>query len=100
MTQAAQWLSDKDERIALRNLAAVEVDATPVKSDLFNDARSWQRYPDGASDWVLDASTRSTINVPELPAPTFMMALVLLSTFLLLRWKRLLAGSRPLPRIT
>ena len=88
VAHTTQWLDNENEQIILRNAVGVEIDRTPVKSDGFNDARTWQRYPDGASSWYFDTQTRATINVPEFPAPMLMMVVVLLSTVLLLRKRR------------
>jgi len=88
VVHTTQWLDNENEQIILRNAVGIEVDRTPVKSDPFNDVRTWQRYPDGTSAWYFDTSTRATINVPEFSAPMSMMVVVLLSTILLLRKRR------------
>lgn len=88
VTHTTQWLDNTDEQIILRDAGGVEIDRTPVKSDPYNDARTWQRYPDGASQWYFDTSTRTAINIPEFPTPTLMMVTALLSTVLLLRKRR------------
>jgi len=88
VAHTTQWLDNENEQIILRNAVGIEIDRTPVKSDPFNDVRTWQRYPDGTSAWYFDTSTRATINVPEFSAPMSMMVVVLLSTILLLRKRR------------
>jgi len=87
VTHTTQWLDNEDEQIVLRNAAGIEIDRTPVKSDMFNDARTWQRYPDGAATWYFDTATRNTINVPEFPAPGLVLLITLVSTFALARRK-------------
>ena len=84
VTHTTQWLDNTDERIVLRDAGGVEVDTTPAKSDPFNDARTWQRHPDGATTWYFDTATRSFINVPEFAFPTLMMAVALFSAFLVI----------------
>jgi hypothetical protein len=66
VTHTTQWLDNTDEQIVLKNAANVEIDGTPAKSDPFNDARTWQRYPDGSVDWVFDTATRFAINIRSL----------------------------------
>jgi len=88
VAHTTQWLDNTDERIILRNAVGVEIDTTPVKSDEFNDARTWQRYPDGASAWYFDTATRTSVNVPEFSAPTVVMVAGLLSTILFLRRRK------------
>ena len=68
--RGSQWLDNEDESIILRDSAGNEVDRTPVKSDTYNDGRSWQRYPNGkdtdtAADWSLHASTKEESNGEE-----------------------------------
>jgi len=88
VTHTTQWLDNEDEQIILRNAIGDKIDETPKKSDPFNDARTWQRYPDGASTWYFDTATRATINVPEFSAPTLIMTIATISAFLLVRRRR------------
>jgi hypothetical protein len=82
---SGQWLDNTDEQIILRDAGGVEVDRTPVKSDPFNDARTWQRYPDGAANWVFDTATKMAVNVPEFQQPTFFAAVALIGALALVR---------------
>ena len=65
--RGSQWLDNEDESIILRDSAGNEVDRTPVKSDTYNDERSWQRCPNGkdtdaAADWTFRTSTKGESN--------------------------------------
>ena len=85
VTHTTQWLDNTDERIILRDAVGVEIDTTPVKSDEFNDARSWQRFPDGAVAWYFDMATKSIVNVPEFQNPVALMTVALLGAFIVMR---------------
>ena len=88
VTHTTQWLDNTDERIILKDAVGAEIDTTPVKSDPFNDARTWQRYPDGASNWAFDTATRATINIPEFPAPSLVMVASLVAVIAILRRRK------------
>jgi hypothetical protein len=62
------WLSLEDEYIILLDRNGMEVDKTPMKSDTYDDDRCWARCPDGAADWVFQASTKGRRNVPLISA--------------------------------
>lgn len=72
VTHTTQWLDNEDESIVLRDAAGNEIDSTPRKSDPYDDARSWQRNPDGEdmntdADWVFQTATRGA-PIPEFPS--------------------------------
>ena len=77
------WLADENNSIILRDAAGNEVDRTPVKSDLYDDARSWQRNPDGGADWVFQTSTRNA-SIPEFPSASIILAVTLLTVLIML----------------
>ena len=85
VVHTTQWLDNENEQIILRNAVGVEIDRTPVKSDPFNDARTWQRHPDGAAAWYFDTATRNVVNVPEFSTQTLVFVAALLSTVLTLK---------------
>jgi len=85
VTHTTQWLDNTDERIILRDAFGAEIDSTPVKSDDFNDARSWQRFPDGSATWYFDTATRSIVNIPEFQNPIVLMTAALFGAFIVMR---------------
>jgi len=88
VTHTTQWLDNTDEQIILRDAVGFEVNSTPAKSDPFNDARTWQRVPDGASNWVFAMGTRMAANVPESRTPVLVMIAVPPVAFILLKGRR------------
>ena len=85
VTNPAQWLDNENESIILRNQNRVEIDRTPRKSDLDNDDRSWQRYPDGSDNWIYNKSTPSVTDIPEYGAPILTATVTIMGTLMLLR---------------
>jgi hypothetical protein len=93
-THAAQWLDNQKESIILRDKSGQQKDVTPTLSDTDNDDRSWQRYPDGADNWVYVHSTRGVIDVPELLSPLLAAAMALVATAFVLRRKQGLKSGK------
>ncbi len=62
VTFSGQWLDNSGERVILRDAAGTLVDQTGILNDEANDGRSWQRVPDGSSNWVFRTSTRGASN--------------------------------------
>ena len=54
---AGQFLDNEDESVELLDAFGQLRDATPVASDQQNDARTWQRSPDGGQTWVFENGT-------------------------------------------
>ena len=75
---------DNEDSLVLLNPQGEKVDETPTLSDTVGDSRSWQRYPDGSTDWVFAPSTLGAINVPEYPFPAILLALLIILTLLIL----------------
>ncbi len=90
VTHGEQWLDNQNESIILRDKSGQQKNVTPTLSDTDNDARSWQRYPDGAGNWVYAPSTRGVIDVAELPSPLLAAAIVAVATAFVLRRKQCL----------
>ena len=88
VTYPTQWLDNENESIILRDRNGLEVDRTPIKSDMDNDDRSWQRYPDGSDNWVYAPSTPSVTDIPEYPSPAILAVMIVAATLLMLRRKR------------
>ncbi len=78
----AEWLSNVDEQVILRDRGKVEVDRTPVQSDTADDDGCWGRYPDGQASWLFMASTQGAPNTGE-PVPEGAVAAVLTAVLLL-----------------
>jgi len=85
VTNPAQWLDNENESIILLNQNRLEIDRTPSKSDMDNDDRSWQRYPDGSDNWVYDKSTPSLTDIPEYGAPMLTARVTIMGNLMLLR---------------
>ena len=59
---SSQFLDNEDESVILLDASDVEIDRTPVRTDTYNDSRSWQRIPNGSdtesdSDWAFREAT-------------------------------------------
>lgn len=52
-----QFLDNVDESVILVDAFGLQRDATPMLTDGEDDARTWQRAPDGGADWVFAAAT-------------------------------------------
>lgn len=65
--RGSQWLDNEDESILLQDSEGTEIDRTPKMSDDDNDARSWQRYPNGQDSWRFHSSTKGSSNGGEAP---------------------------------
>jgi len=94
VTYTTKWLDNAYESIILRDVAGNEVDSTPVKSDPYDDARTWQRNPDGKdtntdADWVFKTGTP----IPEFPSVSTILAVTLLAAFITLRNKKKLIAK-------
>lgn len=104
VTHSTQWLDNEDESIVLRDAAGNEIDRTPVKSDPYDDARSWQRNPDGKdtntdADWVFQTSTRGA-PIPEFPSASIILAVTFLAALIISRkWKKLVIKENQQNRI-
>jgi hypothetical protein len=66
------WLDNNDEKVILFNPLFQIVDETPIKSDISDDIRTWQRIPNGVdtdsdSDWNFLVETHGSSNLEELP---------------------------------
>lgn len=59
---ADPFLDNVDETIVLQAPRGWIVDRTPPLTDAANDARSWQRAPDGAEAWAFATATRAVAN--------------------------------------
>jgi len=89
VTYTTQWLDNEYESIILRDVAGNEIDRNPVKSDPYNDVRSWQRNPDGKDTntdvgWVFQTSTRGA-PIPKFPSASMILAVMLLTALTILR---------------
>ncbi|MCL2333601.1 MAG: lamin tail domain-containing protein [Candidatus Methanoplasma sp.] len=56
------FLNNSKEYVTLVSPNGEEVDVTPVKSDSYNDGRTWQRSADAAMDWSFSEGTPGTGN--------------------------------------
>jgi competence protein ComEC len=63
------WIDNVDESLILRNNSGDTIDSSTVFSDEDNDANTWQRSPDGADNWVFEASTLGGANVGTMVEP-------------------------------
>ena len=89
VTYTAKWLDNEYESIILRDATGNEIDRTPVKSDPYDDARSWQRDPDGKdthtdADWFFKWSTP----IPEFPSASMILTVTLLVALITFRNKK------------
>jgi PKD repeat protein len=67
----SEWLVNENESIILTEAYGTEIDRTPVKSDLCDNASTWQRVPDGSDNWVFQPSTRGGFNTNQPPKADF-----------------------------
>jgi len=58
-----EWLANENESIVLTDADGIEIDRTPVKSDVYDDDRTWSRVPDGQDNWVFQISTQGKLNI-------------------------------------
>jgi len=65
----SQWIDNADESLSLKNNGGETVDTSIVFTDEDNDANSWQRSPDGGTNWVFEGSTLGRANVGTVPEP-------------------------------
>lgn len=97
VTNTTKWLDNEFESIILTDATSNEVDRTPVKSDTFDDARTWQRNPDGKDtntddDWIFQTGTRNS-PIPEFPSAPVILATTFLVIFILLKTQKLVPKS-------
>jgi len=92
----APCLSVPNDAIALLDKAGIQVDKTPTKSDSANDAKSWQRMPDGATDiWEFKEATKGIQNDPNTtPVPEFSEILPVFIVILVASSSLVLAARR------
>jgi hypothetical protein len=59
VVQQSNWLNNSDESLLLRDVEGRVIDQSPVISDEHNSASSisWQRCPDGSTNWKLALSS-------------------------------------------
>jgi hypothetical protein len=57
-----QFLDNDNESVVLTNPLGQVLDSTPIASDGANDARTWQRLPDGSPAWVFHTGTPGARN--------------------------------------
>jgi hypothetical protein len=79
------FIDNEQDSLILLNALGQTVDQTPSKTDNDDDARSWQRFPDGSDNWPFAPSTRGTINVPEYPSPALLTLVTVTIALLILR---------------
>src|SRR5215212_1140860 len=60
-----QLLSNIVESLVLADTTDHIVDRTPSLVDISNDERTWQRIPDGNSEWQFVENTRGNLNDPD-----------------------------------
>jgi len=57
-----QWIDNEDEKLVLKDSANNVKDTSRTINDTDNDNNSWQRNPDGASNWSYKTSTKGSAN--------------------------------------
>lgn len=64
VVQQSNWLNNSDESLLLRDIEGRVIDQSPVMSDEHNSASSisWQRCPDGSTNWKLALSNLGASN--------------------------------------
>lgn len=72
-------LGQENESIVLLTQDSVEVDRTPTFSDIFDDDRTWQRFPNGVdtnteTDWLFTNSTHGKSNGVPVVKQNFRMS--------------------------
>ena len=76
IASGSQWLDNSDEVVVLRDSKGSVIDKADPFSDDGNNKMSWQRFPDGSSNWVFQSSTheisndRTTLAAKETVEPT------------------------------
>ncbi len=60
-----QFLDNADESVGLRDNFGRERDVTPVVSDPYDDARTWQRGAEGPHPWAFAPGTQGAVNVAD-----------------------------------
>jgi len=68
-SNGSEWLVNENESIILTD--GTEIDRTPVMSDPYDNASTWQRVPDGQNNWVFQQSTKESFNTNQLPKANF-----------------------------
>jgi len=63
-------LLNENESITLCPSLYDHIDITPVRSDLADDDRTWQRSPDGCDNWLFQKSTKPVSPEPTEPEST------------------------------
>lgn len=58
----SQWLDNSGEKVVLKDDQGAIRNQTPTLDDNENDNRSWQRNPDGSSNWTFKTSTKNSVN--------------------------------------
>jgi len=61
-TFPTQFLDNTNESVRLLDPTLTLQDASAVRSDGANDAKTWQRVPDGSADWQSRSATREDSN--------------------------------------
>lgn len=64
------FLSNTNEQVTLKDASGREIDKTPIMNDIEDNAKTWQRYPNGVDtdsnmDWQFKTSTKSSSNGGE-----------------------------------
>jgi hypothetical protein len=64
------FLVNTNEQITLKDASGAEIDKTPLLTDNSDDAKTWQRYPNGVDtdtniDWQFKTATKSSSNGGE-----------------------------------
>jgi len=84
-----QFIDNEEDSLVLLNAFGQKVDETPRLSDMENDERSWQRYPDGSENWEFaNPSTGGAVNVAEYPFPVILAAVTITAMMLLMVRRR------------
>jgi endonuclease YncB( thermonuclease family) len=65
-----QTLSNTAESLVLEDGSGEVIDRTPSLVDRSDDGRTWQRIPDGGSEWQFAADTKEELNDPNAEAGT------------------------------
>lgn len=58
----SQWLDNSGEKVVLKDDQGAIRNQTPTLDDNENDNRSWQRNPDGSSNWTFKTGTKNSVN--------------------------------------
>lgn len=71
---AGQFLDNEGESVFLFDSSGNNVDKTPALSDTSNNSNTWQRSPDGSTNWIFKSATIQSSNdgakqMPSQPTP-------------------------------